>query len=467
MGLSAAIWAKPLPETPPLAPAFRPERQATQTALPAQGVSQHRFLLQPGWNSVSFPFIEVQGTQGFEFGLFEPTGDGGKVVPVARPQGGRGYWAYAERPGQALAWGRPQVAATALALQPGWNFVGSPYSVPVALSQLTLGDGQLVNRIWEEAVPRWVFSKAFTESLPGKWQEIGLEYPGTAEFEPGRAYWIRAEKGLTLRFNAESEIPRIERFTRSPEGLWVVEGANFGSRESSRVVFDNHIVSDLEIREWSQERITMVIPPALVPHQVAIVSGGAASGRIPRSLWKETSPRESGLQIRVINEAQEPVEGAQVHLDGYLTKKSDRRGFVWFSGVEAGQHKVRIRRPGYLVLDTHLRMPAGKSHRTTATLYSPRSSLSVRAFPCDDDFRPVRIELYQKTDFRVRWLNTWYYEQATPFVELDWNSIPSNVVYRIEVTWQDPQGMERLLRVERRLGHYGLQENFFNFWSHY
>lgn len=466
--VSLSAWGQPGDLIPPGPPVYTPTRLVKAGAVvPPPGVAQHRFVLQPGWNAVSFPFAQVAGAHGFDFGLLAPGSTDARPVELGALEFGRAYWAYSDRPGEAIAWGRPQVSASTLALQPGWNFVGSPYLTAIPLSQLTLGDGTQVNRIWEEVVPRWLYPKAFSPTTPGKWSEIGLEYPGDAEFRPGQSYWIRAEKGVTLRFNAEAEIPRIESFVRDPNGKWIVEGSNFGTRESSRLVLDNHIASNLEISEWTPKRITLTIPPALVPHQVAIISGGAASGRIPRTLWRAPSPVGSGLNIRVLNEAQEPVPNATVTIDGYLSQTTDRRGNVWFEAMEPGTHKVRIRRADYLVLNTQLKMPAQSSHRTTATLYSPRSSLSVRATPCDDGFRPVRIELYQKTDFRIRYLNTWYYEQATPFVELDWNSIPTNVVYRIEITWQDRQGLERLLRVERKLGTYGLQETFFNFWAHY
>ena len=43
--------------------------------------------------------------------------------------------------------------------------------------------------------------------------------------------------------------------------------------------------------------------------------------------------------------------------------------------------------------------------------------------------------------------------------------MPTNVAYRVEITWRDSQNNEKLLRLDRRLGYYGLQETYFNYWT--
>lgn len=450
-----SVWAQP-PSVP--------------TAIPPKGKDQapakvpdkiFNFPLKSGWNAVSFPFAQVAGTRGFPHALVDAEG---KPIDPAAPKNlkpGAGYWAYSEVEKNAVAWGSPLTHATAIDLKEGWNLIGSPYTQDVEVGQITLSDGIQVNRIWEEVLPRWMLPSLYSPSPDNA--ELSLN-EADALLKPGKAYWARAFKPVTWRINQDNEIPRITAFRPLTGGQWAVEGSNFGTAAEGRLVLDNHSASMLKVQQWTANRIVLTPPPSFAPHQITVVAGGAASPRVPPSTWQKRWRGVPGLAIRVVNEANEPVSDAVVTLDGWKSTRSNARGWVRFENVETGNHRVRISKGNYLTLDTCVQM-AGQFKRTRAKLNSPQSGFWLRAMPTTDGFRPYRIEVYQRTDPRVRHFQTWYYDQATPYVDFSWNQVPTNVAYRVEITWRDSQNNEKLLRLDRRLGYYGLQETYFNYWT--
>lgn len=439
--LAAPAWAQPDP------PATPPAAVTTSSLPPTLGVAQG-YTLRSGWNTISFPFRKVVASRGLD-ALIDPNNS--QVVAPTDAQPGHGYWVFAAESREAVAWGEPQETSCTLSLEPGWNLVGSPIYDPLALHQVTASNDTEFNRVWEEVTPSWLDARMITA---GQKVALGPE----ARWEPGAAYWLFAHRALRLRVSAASEIPQVVRLYQNEAGEQIIEGEHFGPPDSGRLVSGNQSVPESSILEWTPTRIRLRAP-AYGP--ITVVSGAASSPRlVPHS---SLGPRRAGYSLKVLAEDGLPVNRASVYLDGLYCGLTDRWGIAPLNPAEGGIHRLRITRSDFLSRD--LNWNPERTATPQATLYSPRSSIWIRATPCAGGFRPYKIEIYQKTDYTRRYYNTWYYSQATPYVDLIWNSVPTNLVYRIDLYWRDANGLEKYLQTEYTLGRYGLQKTFYNFWG--
>jgi hypothetical protein len=463
--LSASAPAQPLPGPPKYPP---PLINAAPQEPPAQALTQ-RFHLQPGWNAVSFPFSKTLGIKGFGHGLISGAGKWSAKASDLQP--GAAYWAYSDRHQEGVAWGEPQTATTTLSLAPGWNFIGSPHPVPLDFSQVTFGDGQQVNRVVEEAArgnPAWLDAQLFSVSKD-HFEALDL-MTAKSQMLPGRGYWLYAYKPLSMRLNVPSEVPVVRHVERGQGQEIILEGDNFGDPDVGRLVLNTHSILPEDILEWWPNRIRFRLPGSLNTQRLSVVSGGAASPRITEDRIGNNPVKEgegAAVTLTVYNENGEPVPSAQVQIGSNLPVTTGRNGVAVIAGVTPGQHPVKISAPNFLPRTTKLTVPPNQSHRTTATLYAPRSTISVRATPCTGGWRPYKIEVWQKRNWRTRNYNTFPTDRATPYVELYWTQQPTNVIYCIEITWRNREQYEKRLLVERKLGYYGIQETFYNYWGYY
>lgn len=462
-----------LPQPLPSVPKYPPAKvvQPVNDEAPPQSLS-HRYQLQAGWNAVSFPFAKTLGCRGFDYGLINASS--GYVNTGKRPlelPPGTAYWAYSDKNQEAIAWGQPHIATTTISLQSGWNFVGSPLPVPVDFSQITFGDGREVNRVLEEAAlikPSWLDTKVFSVD---KDRFDSVELTTTrSQFVPGRGYWVYAYKPITMRVNDPTEVPVVSRVDRGQIRELVIEGDNFGDPSLGRLVLDAIEIPAADILEWTARRIRFSLPGSLNSQRLAVVAGGAASPRISEKSIGSSSvtPGEGNtVTFTVTSESKEPVPSARVQIGAYPPATTGPNGVAVIQGVAEGPHAVKITAPNFQPRTTKLTVPAGENHRTSAVLYSPRSTISVRATPCTGGWRPYSIDIWQKRNWRTRYYNTFRTDQRTPYVELFWSQCPTNIVYCIEITWRNRQQYEKRLRVERKLNYYGLQETFYNYWGYY
>lgn len=439
--LALPAWAQPDP------PATPPPAVNSSALPPALGLAQG-YRLKSGWNTLSFPFRRVLASRGLE-AVVEP--GSGKALSPLETLPGQGYWVYAREEHEAVVWGEPQETSCTLALAPGWNLVGSPIYDPLPLHQVTASDDHEFNRVWEEIMPGWLDAKMVAA---GQKTALG---PDTV-WEPGSAYWLYSHRAIRLRVSAPADLPQVSHLYQNDAGEQVIEGSHFGPSENGRLLVAGQPMPESEILEWTSTRIRLRRP---AEGSLTVVAGSASSPRLaPRS---GVAPLPGLYSLKVNAEDGLPVSGARVYLDGLYCGTTDRWGQVQLNPGEGGPHRLRITRADFL--SRELNWNPQRTSRPQATLYSPRSSIWIRATPCAGGFRPYKIEVYQKTDYTRRYYDTWYYSQATPYVDLIWNAVPTNLVYCIDIYWRDANGLEKLLQVERKLGRYGLQHTFYNYWG--
>ncbi len=434
--LAGLTWAQP---APPLKP---PPPCPNQSTNPSQAWVGQSFALHSGWNAVSFPFARVEGWQDWPSLLVDP--QGGSLTP-GQTKLGQGYWVYSAEACEAKAWGALLENPTSLTLEKGWNLLGNPYFDPISLAQASWSDGTDHSRTWEERQGNWFASQSPVDPLQ--------------QWLPGIAYWVETYRPLSLQLNLPNQAPQVSRASKAGESL-LLEGSNFGPAESGRLTLGNQT---LPVSEWTPTRIRTPLPKE--PGSVAVLSGGAVSKRV---YYEKRDPQvgSSHLRLTVLGEDGAPLAGVKVNLAG-REAKSDSWGVARFYNLAPGNYSVRVSGKDFVARQAQIEVPAGRNLTQRTTLYSPRSSAWIKAYPCDGDWRPVRVELYPRADYSQRQIWTFYYEQASPFIEVTWNDIKSNLVYNIDITWRNSQQVERMARFERRISRFGLQESFWNYWSIY
>lgn len=459
------------PRWPP-APLLQPP-----TDSPPPEARVHNFSFQPGWNAVSFPFARVLGCQGFDHGLLDSRGryldTSQRPLPIVP---GQAYWAYSDRQQDAVAWGEPLTETTTLNLEPGWNFLGSPLAEPLDFSQLTFGDGQQVNRLLEEAAlgsSPWLDSRLFSVEHD-RFDALDV-MTKRRQLLPGRGYWLYAYKPLSLRVNDPREVPIISSVERGENHEFTLKGEHFGDPAQGRVVLNTGQLSDLDVLEWTPTQIRIRVPPTLQARRIAVVAGGAGSPRLvaqpaggePEKAQALTDGEATSLRLTVLSEENLPIANARVEVAGQPAVVTGRDGLALLPGLPAGPAQLKVTAPNYLPRSTSLTVPATTAYRGAVTLYSPRSTMYVRATPCQGGWRPYRIEIYQKRNWWNRAWKIFPTNQRLQYAELFWSQCPTNTVYCIEIYWRNHDGMEKRLFVERKLGYYGLQETFYNYWGYY
>jgi hypothetical protein len=417
---------------------------------PQRGLAQ-RYQLNKGWNCLSFPFRKVTASQGID-SLVDPRT--GLALSPQQSQPGQGYWVYAPKAGEAIAWGELQTTSCSVSLQPGWNLVGTPLYDPLPLFQVTASDDSEFNRIWEEICPGWLDASMI-------FQQQKCPLGPDSEWLPGAAYWLFSQRAVRLRVSDPSEVPSVTRSYQSDNQQQIIEGERFGTPDQGRLMVGSEPLPASSILEWSPTRIRY-LPPPQASAPVTVVAGSAST---PRLLRHNFASSRSNLKLKVISEDNQPVAGAGIWVDGNYCGLSDRWGAAPLNPLEPGPHRVRVSRRDFLTRELQWNVSEGRTSLPQVTLYSPRSSIWIRATPCTGGFRPYRIEVYQKFNNTQRYYNTWYYNQATPYVDLTWNSVPTNLVYRIDITWRDANQYEKYLTVEHTVGRYGLQVTYYNYWG--
>ncbi|MBT9586937.1 carboxypeptidase regulatory-like domain-containing protein [bacterium] len=441
--LTLSCWCQPSPPATPPAPV------SAASITPQQGLAQ-RYDLKAGWNTLSFPFGKVTASQGID-ALVSPRS--GQSLSPLHAQPGQGYWVYSARSGSACVWGELQATSCTLELQPGWNLVGSPEYDPLDLYQLTASDDTEFNRIWEEVCPGWIDANMVSgkEKLP-----LGA----STRWQPGAAYWLFANRALRLRVSDSNEVPVVARTYPGDHQEQCIEGDHFGPADEGRLVVGSEQLPASSILEWTPSRIRYRAPANA--DALTVVAGAAAS---PRLMSQNFAPSQSRFRLKVLSEDGQPVVGANVYVDGHYAGLTDRWGIASLTPLAQGTHQVRVSRRDFLTRDLQWNVVPGRTTTPQITLYSPLSSIWIRATPCTDGFRPYKIDVYQKSNDTQRFTKTWYYNQATPYVDLIWNSVPTNLVYRIDITWRDANQYEKYLTVERKVGRYGLQVTYYNYWG--
>ena len=470
--LTLPCWSQPSPpQQPP------PGSAASQEApVPQRGLAQI-YQLKAGWNPLSFPFRKIIASQGIEWVIDPKTG---LTLSPLQCQPGQGYWYYTPEKSQASVWGDPLEESCAIELQPGWNLVGSPDYDPLRLFQITASDDTQNFRILEEICPTWL-DPYQVSSDHGK-QPLNA----TSEWQPGAAYWLFANRPMRLHVSASARVPLVSRYYPGDDHEQVIEGEHFGSRDSGRLIVGRETLAAPDIIEWTPTKIRYRVgtpdapptPPTPMPlepsplqkdhpatppsERVVVVAGAAAS---PRLLDRSLPGPDARFSLKVLSEDNQPVPRASIWVDGAYAGISDVWGRVPLSPLEPGLHRIRVSCHEFLTRELNWQVAAGRTTTPQITLYSPRSSIWVRATPCAGGFRPYKIEIYQKSNNRLTTYNTWYYNQATPYVDLIWNAVPTNLIYRIDITWRDANHYEKYLRVERKLPRYGLRLTFYNYWG--
>lgn len=442
--LSPLALAQPTPPTTP--PAQTCPDSKDRGILTGVGQEYH---LRTGWNLLTFPFARVRGWQNFPGPLLDP--DGEISLPPSETRSGKAYWLYSPDSRAIRAWGDPLQKSVTIELKPGWNAVGTPNFDPTSLSQMTFSDGHEVNRVLEEVTPDWM-PPLDTFNAQARWL-------------PGQGYWILAARPVTLRVNQEEEIPQIREVRASTAGQWTIQGEHFGNAEEGRLVING---KTSPTSSWTDQQIRF--PTSVLPGDgsswLAVVAGSAASPRVSLNSDSRTGGL-ANLRLTVVGDDGEPIPSITVSLDRRQSALTDQWGSVRFLNLEPGSHQVRVSGKDFYAKEGNLTLTAYRNHVQRVTVHSPTSAMWLRATPCYPDWRPYKIEVYLVSDYTRRYLQTWSYDQATPYVDFTWTQIPTNLLYRIEITWRDAEGNSKWMFVDRRLGRYGLQETFYNYWGNY
>jgi len=443
--LAVPAWSQPGPPANPTLKSYN------SPPAPLVGLAQ-QYQLKAGWNAISFPFRKITAWKNLS-GLIDPTS--GSELSPQEAQPGKGYWIYSASGGPATAWGEPQTTSCSLELNNGWNLVGNPQYDPLNLWQVTASDDHDFNRIWEEICPDWLDPRMINQ---GQVQALGPE----SSWIPGQAYWLFSRRPLRLRVSESAEIPEILRSSATPTGEQTLEGEKFGTLETGRLLLGSETVPNSSILDWSPTRVRFHRKPSDTACNLTLVAGSASSLRVP--LTRPTSP-QARHTVKVCSEDGQPIAGASIWLDGQFAGSTDRWGRALLMSAAPGMHKLRVTRQDFPPRELAWNIIEGRSTTAQVTLYSPLSQIWIRAMPCSGGFRPYRIEVYQKHNYTQRYFRIYSYERATPYADFVWNSVPANLEYRIDITWRDAQSYEKYLQVEKRLGRYGLQTTFYNYWG--
>lgn len=468
LAAAAAACAQGLPAPPGFTPSPRLAVTPDLAQLPAGSVAQ-KFALYRGWNAVAFPFAHVDGVSGFPYGLHTSFGE---PLDVQALTPGIACWAYSDADGEAQAWGVPLAQPLTLPLSTGWNFIGSPYLEGVDAAQSTLSQSHnLGQRSLNESVGPWLQSEAF--EIRGI-KPMGFDLAkANVRLQPGRAYLLQASTNVQMQLAPPGASPQVTAVNLGAPGELVVSGSRFGPPGAGRLLLDGQGVVPNDVIAWGPDQIRVRWAGNIQPKVAQVMTAPANLAQSPapglQSADRLSAPKAAlrpfACELRVVNEAEEPVPNARIEVNHQLVARTDSSGWARWNAGSASIVYARVVTQWFQSKDVKLTASAGRHYSGHTVVYSDRTTIDLKLMCCSGNYRPVKVDVWRKNDQTQHQLQTWTWDQATPYVSYFYYDLPVGLTYHFEFTWRNPQGIEKLLTFDKKLRPQGIRDTIPNYWN--
>ncbi|NMB83114.1 MAG: hypothetical protein GYA14_14980 [Ignavibacteria bacterium] len=168
-------------------------------------------ILSPGWNTISFPYKQINSTSGFSYYLYKFNGSGyDEIDPVNHPEAidcHYGYWTYSENVIEVHVEGVNNVSPDRLIkikLLSGWNFLGVPFEAAQPFEGVRVQSSEEVKYLTQVVsvdVPHgpddWLYACVYNFS-DASWKTQNILQSGT--LEPGKGYWFWSWRDVELYY---------------------------------------------------------------------------------------------------------------------------------------------------------------------------------------------------------------------------------------------------------------------------
>jgi hypothetical protein len=439
-----------------------------------------------GWQLINFPVGRLEALRGLDRMLLR-RGPGGleAIDPVNRPQQvdpGQAYLAYCDRPGLVEFSGPPaENLLHTSRLYAGWNFLASPFQVPVQRQNITLTrPGGTTARPAEVAGPEtspgraWIFSTLYGYRN-SRWVAADLRSPGEV-FGPSRMGAIFCWSEMDLNWNQSPPSggsPTLQKTTpprATPGQVVTLTGCGLGSPGRGILSLSGLPIQPENILEWTPTRVKFRVPPGAFSGALRVMvdryPGNSLNLEVgsPPARPAPSAPTTGSLVGQVVSSDGRLLANAQIHLDDGHEALSDLNGTFRIDNLPAGPVKAYITLPGFKSASGQVQITAGAT-RTLQVSLSPTSgpevgarsveksgSFTVMAYPFTlgqeqkNRYWVYRIEAWEYGNYKRRWDKTWWTDIGDPKFELNCPVAPLGRSYAVVVTWRNQAGDERTCR---------------------
>lgn len=471
--LAATDVAPPVP-LPPVNPP--PKIQLSRGKAPADA---GQVALEPGWTALSFPLGRLEGVAGLSFALYRQTPEGCVVV---RPEQWSnldtsvGYWVYAAQKETVRYWGESRPQEDTSELFAGWNLLGCPQSVPLALESLSFRSDDGQERTAAQATRSeggqgvWLSATAYQPRSAFNLEPVPLE---RARLMPGRTLWLYAYRPLTLRRGVvtpsavlSSDPGKVLR----PGDTVTLRGAP--AAEVQSVTLRGLPLPAGNIVSRGADQLTVRLPDWASSGELVPYRGTQPLAPV-RLEVDAPDPFDQGLLMGQVEDADgEPLAGAQAQV-GDRTASTGPDGRFYLAHLPAGPYSVTVKADGYRPGTGQIEIRPGKLSNLLTTL-SPtepdagarRARMFITAYPFELEGRRFwvkSIRVWEVGHYSRRAYDSWWIDDSSRLLDFGNARLGSRV--RIEITWVDDRGVQRFDAWDRRVWKDWQHEYFYSPWD--